>query len=149
MKQWLNKTVLFTHACQEEDGKIQHGTVEQLSNSGKYVMIDWNWYDVEKVSILEEAPAKPAPQPVPVAQEVPVVQTSGGLEDKQSTAPVLVPGPFGGKPPEDAPFGRQQQQQQQQQPAPEPPAPVPTPAPEPAPEPPAPAAPVVPLPSRV
>jgi hypothetical protein len=100
MQKWLNKEVLFTHAHPREDGVVQDGIVRRLSTSGKYVLIDHRWYAVDKIAILEEAPAPPAKNPTDdrMDQGTPV-QTSGTPNGSAAPAGNVVPGPFGSKPP--------------------------------------------------
>jgi hypothetical protein len=54
MKQWIGKTVLFRVLAARLEDTVQFGAVNGLSKSGKYVLIGSNWYDVEKVQVLEE-----------------------------------------------------------------------------------------------
>jgi hypothetical protein len=100
MQKWLNKEVLFTHAHPREDGVVQDGIVRRLSTSGKYVLIDHRWYAVDKIAILEEAPAPPAKNPTDdrMDQGTPV-QTSGTPNGSAAPAGNVVPGPFGAKTP--------------------------------------------------
>jgi hypothetical protein len=97
MQKWLHKEVLFTHAYPREDGIVQAGKVRQLSTSGRYVQIGYAWYAVDKISILEEAPAK-NPTDDQMDQGTPV-QTSGTPNGAAAPAGNVVPGPFGAKTP--------------------------------------------------
>lgn len=52
----VGKTVLYQSHLPSEEDDVQHGTVEEFSPSSKYVRIDFRWYAVDRISVLEEMP---------------------------------------------------------------------------------------------
>jgi hypothetical protein len=86
MKKFLNKTILFQSHLAADDGRILSGTVEQISESGKYVRIDWSWFSVEKISVLEEVKIPKPVLPMPPVERV-LVQAPQPVVEPPVVAP--------------------------------------------------------------
>lgn len=97
----LHQEILFSHSHAGDDGRVLQGEVDGFSPSGLYVCIQYNWYDVSKVSVLEVLPPAP-PRPGSLSQRV----QPGALSD-QSRDDRIVQTSEPAKP-ERGPFGRKQ-----------------------------------------